>query len=253
MSGGYVHLKHALSALALDALRRPRRARLAAALAAYARTSSGGQAAPLEAVAGEAGMAPGAARRLLLRTGLFATAGRGRAVALSAPFHPVAPYFYRQARRLGEALRLAGSPRPAGVPRVIWNAASLFNAGLFFECHEYMEDAWRAAEEPARTFYHGLVQAAAGCYHLEKGNLHGARTLAGKAVAKLRPYAPAYLGVDVAALLGGLEGILGAAEAAPPQPPRRRGDLPAMRLGAPAAGPARPAARRSPRAPASPR
>jgi predicted metal-dependent hydrolase len=247
VSDGYVHLKHTLSALALDALRHPRRARLAAALVAYARASSRGEPVPLRAVAAAAGMTPQAARRLLLRTGLFVAPDRGRAVALSAGFHPAAPYFYRQAPRLAEALRLAGSPSPSGVPRVIWNAASLFDAGLFFECHEYMEDAWRAAEEPERTFYHGLVQAAAGCYHLEKGTLHGARTLTGKAIAKLRPYAPAYLGVDVAALLRGLEGILDAVEAAPPRLPRRRSDLPAMRLAAPAAEPARPAARRSPR------
>jgi predicted metal-dependent hydrolase len=85
--------------------------------------------------------------------------------------------------------------------------AALFNAGLFFECHELFEDAWRASAPPERLFYHGLVQAAAACYHAEKGNTHGAAVLLDKARAKLTRYAPRYLGVDIEGLLASLRAV----------------------------------------------
>jgi hypothetical protein len=229
VSSGYVRLKHTLSEIALGVIGHPRQARLPAALAAYARMSSRGEGAPLAPIAVAAGVTSAAARRLLVRTGLFAAEDGGRGLALAASFQAVAPYFYRQVTRLEEARRRARAPRPHGIPRVIWNAAAMFNAGLFFECHEYLEDLWRAAEDPKRTFYHGLVQAAAGCYHVEKGNAHGAQTLIGKGAAKLRPYAPAYLGLDVAALVAGLDGVLAALSAVPPRLPRSRAELPVMR------------------------
>ncbi len=227
MSNGYVRLKHALADLALDVIAHRRRARTAAAFLAYTEISSRGEAVPLAALAGVTSMTPAGVHRALLRTGLFAAADTGKAVALSAPLHPLAPYFYRQVTRLGEARRLLERSRPRGVSREVWHAAAMFNAGLFFECHEYLEDAWRAAGEPERTFFHGLVQAAAACYHLEKGNLHGARTLAAKAIEKLRPYAPVHQGVDVSALLAGVRAAI---DAVPPRLPAGRGDLPVMRL-----------------------
>lgn len=226
----YVRLKHTLSKIALDAIEHPGRARSVTALSAYARMTAGGAPALLADIAGTMGMSAEGVRRLFLRTGLFAAAVEGRAIALAPAFRPFAPYFYRQVGRLGDTLHLLEAPRPASVPPRIWRAAALFNAGLFFECHEYLEDFWRAAREPERTFLHGQVQAAAGCYHLEKGNLHGARTLIGKAIAKLRPYAPTTLGLDVAALLKGLEDALAAADSRPSSLEWDRGDLPVMRL-----------------------
>jgi acetylornithine deacetylase/succinyl-diaminopimelate desuccinylase-like protein len=226
----YVDLKHTLSGLALRLIRRRGRSGLAATLLAYAAMSRSGEAVSLAAIAGRSGLTPPGARRWLLGTGLFAEASDHRTVWLAAPFHPVAPYFYRQVARLGAALGLVGSPRPRGVSPLVWNTVAMFNAGLFFECHEYVEDAWRAAVEPDRTFYHGLVQAAAGCYHLEKRNLHGARTLIGKALAKLRPYTPAYMGIDVTALASGLQDLLGALDTEPSGWPSDRRDLPMMRL-----------------------
>lgn len=226
----YVRLKHTLSKVALDAIEHPGRARSVMALAAYARMTAGGAPALLPDIAGTMGMSTEGVRRLLLRTGLFAPAVEGRAIALAPAVRPFVRYFYRQVGRLGDTLHLLEAPRPASVPPRIWRAAALFNAGLFFECHEYLEDFWRAAREPERTFLHGLVQAAAGCYHLEKGNLHGARTLIGKAIAKLRPYAPVTLGLDVAVLLKGLEGTIAAADTRPSGVEWDRSDLPVMRL-----------------------
>jgi predicted metal-dependent hydrolase len=205
----YVRLKHALSAIALEAIGRypspPHGSLVVPAMAAFARRSEDGDAVPLEVLARDVAAEPLVVRRALLDSGLFAEAPRG--IALGAPYRPHAAYFRRQVTRLGEALRLVAEAHPADVPPEVHRGAALFNAGLFFEAHEYWEDVWRASGPPERTFYHGLVQAAAACYHVEKGNVHGAAVLLAKARTKLAAYAPRYLGVDVAALLASLEAV----------------------------------------------
>lgn len=217
----YVRLKHTLSAVALKSLADPGASPVAPAMAAYARRSEAGHAVPLETLArdlaGEsAGMDPDAVRRALLDTGLFVEEADG--IALAPAYRPHAAYFRRQVTRLTEALRLAAGPPAPGVPLDVHRGAALFNAGLYFEAHEYWEDVWRASRPPERAFYHGLVQAAAGRYHAEKGNTHGAAVLLAKARAKLEAYVPHYLGVDVAALLGSLTEVPRAGSAAaPPQ------------------------------------
>jgi hypothetical protein len=227
----YVRLKHALAEIALDVLEHPARAPLAAPLAAFGRMSRRGEPVPLAALARATGMSVGDVNRLLQKTGLFRDADGTQAVALAAPLQPFTFYLRRQTARLQEALdAVRSSVPPDGVPREIWRGRVLFNAGLFFECHEYLEDVWRAATAPERAFYHGLVQVAAACYHLEKGNRHGARTLLTKALAKLEPYAPVHLAVDVAALVADFRGVLVAVDASPTFRPRTRADLPTWRL-----------------------
>ena len=236
----YVKLKHTLAAIALEAIDRPDRARLLDALVAYAQRSDSRYGVAVAPLARAAGMAPGEARRRLTGTGLFEAAGDGDAgrITLAAPFRPFAAYLRRQTDRTAAAVRLLGAPRRAGIPEEIWRAAALFNAGLFFECHEYLEGVWRSTPGPERAFYHGLVQAAAGCYHLEKGNTHGARTLIQKAVAKLEPYAPAYREVAVAAFLAELRRVLTWLDRVPL--PRGKPPLPTLDL----VGSARPKPRR---------
>lgn len=226
----YVKLKHTLAAISLDAIQHPDRARPAGVLSAYARRSGARGCAPAAALARLSGLPSGEVRRLLLGTGLFESRGEGGDVCLTlaAAFRPFAAYLRRQAARTAVAEKLAAAPRRTGIPEEIWRAAALFNAGLFFECHEYLEDIWRAAPPPERAFYHGLVQAAAGCYHLEKGNVHGARTLIQKAVAKLEPYAPVHQEVMIAAFLAGLRRILERLDHSPPA--RAPGALPALDL-----------------------
>lgn len=217
----YVRLKHALSAIALESLARdgshPEASLVVSAMAAYARRSAAGAAGPktggseaggavpVETLAQDTAAGLEAVRRALLGTGLFAEEAGG--IAPAAPYRPHAAYFRRQVMRLVDALRLAAEPPAPDVPPEVVRGAALFNAGLFFEAHEYWEDVWRASRPPERAFYHGLVQAAAGCYHAEKGNAHGAAVLLAKARAKLAAYAPRFLGVDVAALLASLQAV----------------------------------------------
>lgn len=201
----YVRLKHALSAIALRSLDAPAAPLAVTAMAAYARRAGAGGAVPIDTLARDAGAGADAVRRVLLESRVFTEEGNG--VALAAPYRPHAAYFGRQATRLTRALRLAAEPPPSGMPIEVHRGAALFNVGLFFEAHEYWEDVWRSSRPPERAFYQGLVQAAAGCYHAEKGNAHGAAVLLSKARAKLDAYAPRYLGLDVAALLAALGAV----------------------------------------------
>ena len=229
---GYVALKHALSAAALAAVDDPRLAAVVEALASCvspdrARHASHGD------LGGPAGLPPDEVRRRVLATGVCVELEGTRATALAPAHAPHAPYAARQTARAVEMVRTLARPAPRGVAPVVWRAVVLFNVGLFFECHEYLEGAWRTAHDGDRPFYHGLIQAAAGCYHCEKGNAHGTAVLVGKAIAKLRPYAPAAHGIDVAGLLDGLAVVRDGALAEPPRLPRGRERLPVIRLADP--------------------
>ena len=74
---------------------------------------------------------------------------------------------------------------------------SQFNRGEFFEQHETLEAAWIAETDPVRYLYQGILQVGVGLYHLERGNLLGARGMIGKGIALLESFRPRCLSVDV--------------------------------------------------------
>ena len=78
-------------------------------------------------------------------------------------------------------------------------------AGRFFEAHEELETAWRAAAPEERDFYQGLVHVAVAWYQAGRGNAVGTARQLGKATRRLAPFAPAHLGVDVADVLAQVE------------------------------------------------
>jgi predicted metal-dependent hydrolase len=75
-------------------------------------------------------------------------------------------------------------------------------AGSYFEAHEELELAWRAADAPERDFFQGLVHVTVAWYQAGRGNRPGCERQLEKAARRLGPYAPAHRGVDVAAVLG---------------------------------------------------
>ena len=95
-----------------------------------------------------------------------------------------------------------------------------FNDGLFFECHDTLEEVWSGLRGPSRGFLQGLIQVAVGFYHLGNGNRAGARTLLRRALGRLERYPDAYAGVAVAPLLEALREWLGALELEAPTPAR---------------------------------
>jgi predicted metal-dependent hydrolase len=77
----------------------------------------------------------------------------------------------------------------------------LFNDGEYFAAHEVLEQAWLAEEGPDRDLYKGLLQVGVGLHHARRGNRRGALRLLDRGIAALAPFAPAHLGLDVAALV----------------------------------------------------
>jgi predicted metal-dependent hydrolase len=98
-----------------------------------------------------------------------------------------------------------------------------FNDGLFFECHDTLEEAWSGVRGTPRDFFQGLIQAAVGFYHLGNGNRPGATTLLRRSLARLGRYPARYAGVELAPLraaIGDWLEALASGAATPERPPR---------------------------------
>lgn len=81
-----------------------------------------------------------------------------------------------------------------------------FNTGLYFECHDTLEDLWSGLRGPARDFFQGLIQVSVGFYHLSGGNLPGAQSMFERALRRFQPYPDRYFGFDLAAHRREIEG-----------------------------------------------
>lgn len=88
----------------------------------------------------------------------------------------------------------------------------LIRAGDYFEAHEELELAWRAAEPAERDFLQGLVHVAVAWYQAGRGNRNGCARQLEKATRRLGPYAPAHRGLDVEGLLAQIAGAAARAE-----------------------------------------
>jgi len=101
-------------------------------------------------------------------------------------FAPDAAAFGERAARAARAiadrpLATTDPSRPVGLA----GAATLFDAGLYFETHEALEPFWMRAEGAEREALQGLIQVAVGFQHLANGNLDGARALLRDGATKL--------------------------------------------------------------------
>ena len=83
-------------------------------------------------------------------------------------------------------------------PRLITGIAQ-FNGGLFYECHETLEQIWLEEHGQERELYQGIIQIAAGYFKWQQDVLPGAIKLLRSGLGKLEPYQPESLGLDVAA------------------------------------------------------
>jgi hypothetical protein len=109
-------------------------------------------------------------------------------------------------------------------------AALLWDHGLFFEVHEWLEKKWHSSRGAERDLYQALIRAAGTYIHLEANRTEAARKMAVKAVpalVRLRALIPSAYHLDD--LIAGLEALdpvapkLGAAGPLPFFPSRRGG------------------------------
>jgi uncharacterized protein len=106
--------------------------------------------------------------------------------------------------------------KPAPPP--LLKAVRQFNSREFFECHETLEQLWNlerrgiyqsfsstfhgASDElHCDNLYKGILQVGVGCYHLLRGNYHGAVTKLASGARYLEPFAPVCQGVHVGQLI----------------------------------------------------
>lgn len=96
------------------------------------------------------------------------------------------------------------SLKPSGLDaedmRLLDRGVHEFNAGLFFECHDTLEELWRGTRGPARNFLQGLIQVSVGFYHLGNRNLLGGASQLEKGLQKLEAYGSEYLGLELVRL-----------------------------------------------------
>ena len=89
----------------------------------------------------------------------------------------------------------------AEVPELVLKGMEEFNKGEFYECHEYLEEAWMQEPGRVRFLYQGILQVGVGFYHLRNGNWRGATGLLRNGTARLKEFEPETLGIDVARLV----------------------------------------------------
>jgi uncharacterized protein len=81
--------------------------------------------------------------------------------------------------------------------RVLAQAAACFNAGLFFEAHEHLEQVWRSQPRgQTRRFLQGLIQISVGYHHAHRGSFDGAVNQLGKGLDKAAGTSGEVLGLD---------------------------------------------------------
>ena len=87
------------------------------------------------------------------------------------------------------------------MPDLVLKGIEEFNEGEFYECHEYLEEAWMQEPRRVRFLYQGILQVGVGFYHLQNGNWRGATGLLRNGSVRLREFEPETLGIDVARLV----------------------------------------------------
>ena len=202
--------RNLLAELILDALASPTTATAVRCLAAYARTitrlppvvSPGQLLVPAPAAEREQ------VRRYLEGHALLSWNQRGsvRQVTLAPELRPDCDRVAAKLRQYGRALEgWQPSPEVSDLDLAVRKGALLFNHRLFFEVHEVLEAQWIQEVDPERRFLQGLIQIAVAFYHLGNQNLGGTTSLLRDGLDKIRPHAPAYLGLELSAFIAGLE------------------------------------------------
>jgi predicted metal-dependent hydrolase len=90
---------------------------------------------------------------------------------------------------------------PGRLPDLALKGIEEFNRGEFYQCHEYLEEAWMQEPQRVRFLYQGILQVGVGFYHQQNGNWRGATGLLRNGTHRLKEFEPETLGIDVAKLV----------------------------------------------------
>jgi hypothetical protein len=133
---------------------------------------------------------------------------RGVSVSVLPRYWPYMADIEEQTSRIWQASCRLYGVRPAAlqqVPEEVVRGAVLFDAGLYFACHEYFETLWGRAGDGASDFFQGLIQVAVALRHLESHNVRGASILLGYGRRHLQCYPAYYKGLQLGRFLAEVE------------------------------------------------
>jgi uncharacterized protein len=94
-----------------------------------------------------------------------------------------------------------------------------YRAGGFFAAHEHWEVVWLQLNNPEKEFLQGVIQMAAACHHLQRGNLAGAHSLLRRALQRFEPHGDHFAGLQLATMRGEIRDCLAALETADARSP----------------------------------
>ena len=92
-----------------------------------------------------------------------------------------------------------------------------FNAGHFYDAHDYLEEAWVEDQGAGRDLYRGILQVGIAYYQIERGNYRGAVKMLLRVRQWLHPLPAVCRGVDVARLRQDVESVHSALVALGPE------------------------------------
>jgi predicted metal-dependent hydrolase len=96
---------------------------------------------------------------------------------------------------------LAGHQEIHGFDRHYVGFFRCFNAQLYYEAHDVLEEVWLPIRGQAQArFYQGLIQTAGGFVHLQKQRLGPAARLFALALANFEAYPARHAGIDLEAI-----------------------------------------------------
>ncbi len=118
-------------------------------------------------------------------------------------------YLKEKATTYREFLQSLEEFEPVGndIEKNIQMARKLFEAKLYFEVHELLEELWMGEFGKYREFLQALIQLGVAYYHLTNYNLRGFELLLKNARELLEPYSGEIHGVNVDRLKKELENI----------------------------------------------
>ena len=93
---------------------------------------------------------------------------------------------------------IARFPETTGFDRHYTGFFHCFNAQLYYEAHDVLEEVWLPIRgQPQAKFYQGLIQMAGGFVHLQKGRLGPASRLFDLALVNFEAYPTCHAGIDL--------------------------------------------------------
>jgi predicted metal-dependent hydrolase len=96
---------------------------------------------------------------------------------------------------------LAGFAELPGFDRHYIGFFRCFNAQLYYEAHDVLEEVWLPIRGQAQAkYYQGLIQMAGGFVHLQKQRLGPASRLFALALANFELYPERHAGIDLDAI-----------------------------------------------------